>query len=214
MSEFKDENFVNEFAYRTKLNYFYQKERFAKNEKIREQASREIDRTKYIMIGRNFDIAEYYEVTDLINSLIGLLIFPESNVFDYIPKYERNLKEKFPQLYKCKQYDRKFLNDAPPIIRYRSAVDEKYKTMEKNSPRDICRHLRNSLCHWRVMIEPHSASIGEGQRQIVSIQFQDEGKCRDEHGRWHDVKFSLTIKVEDLEDVVMEICDYLINMKG
>ena len=205
MSEFKDENFVNEFAYRTKLNYFYQKERFAKDEKIREQARREITITKSIMKRKQFDVAEYYEVTDIINSLIGLLIFPESNVFDHIPNFEQDLKNKFPQLYKCKQYDEQFLNDAPPIIRYKSTVDGYFKTMERNSPRDICRHLRNSLCHWRVMIEPHSASIGEGQSQIVSIQFQDGRNP-------HDVKFSLTIKVEDLEAVVMEICDYLINI--
>ena len=72
------------------------------------------------------------------------------------------------------------------------------KMTEKESPREICKRLRNSLCHWNVSIEPHAATIS-GTRQIISVEFKDEGRCRDEFDIVQNGEFSLTINVEDLE---------------
>ncbi len=197
MSEFKNINFVNEFAYRTKLNYYYQKERFAKG-KDKEKAQKDVQRTIANMERQGFNIAPYYEVTDLINSMIGLLVFPEQDVFKKIPSRERDLESKFPKLYNCVKNDVDYYNT--------------YETWYKNSPRDIIKHLRNSISHYNMMIEPQSGMIG-GKSQIIAIRFKDEGTYNIEEKTCKG-KFCLNIKVDCLEDVVMEICDYLINVNG
>lgn len=59
------------------------------------------------------------------------------------------------------------------------------------------------------MIVPKSATIGNKQ-QITAITFKDEN--RNQAGERQE--FALTINVKDLEKVVMEICDYLIQLRG
>ena len=198
MSEFKNINFVNEFAYRTKLNYYYQKKQFTKNESEISRINAEIQKTKESMAINGFDVADYYEVTDLINSLIGLLVFPEQAAFDAIPTKKKDLKEKFPNLYKSIISDNNYVNSYHLIHE------------ELNSPRDVLRHIKNSLSHKKVMIEPHSGSIGK-KRQILAITFKDEMKSKQTGKKYF---FSLTVKIECLEDMLMEICDFLINVNG
>lgn len=196
MSAFQNVYFVNEFAYRTKLNYYYQKKRFAKSEKERNDADAEIENVLREMNRKGFAVEEYYEVTDLINSLVGLLVFPEQATYRYISSREVDMRQLFPHLWNCMQ-----------SADYKNTYEN--ERGDKNSPQNIIRHLRNSLSHNKVMIVPRSATIGNKQ-QITAIIFKDES--RNTSGERQ--KFALTINVKDLEKVVMEICDYLIQLRG
>lgn len=203
MSEFQNIHFVKEFAYRTKLNYYRQQERYARTEDARSKAKMKVGIIEREMANKQFDISEYYEVTDLLNSLVGLLVFPEANVFDHIPKFERDLKKEFPILHKCIEKAEKEGFYKYSYLTEPCGADEK-------SPLAIINHIRNSLAHFRIMIEPISGKIS-GTNQIVAIIFKDQRPPNSKKPREY---FSLKIDVTDLEDVVMEICDYLINIKG
>lgn len=220
MSMFQNVYFVNEFAYRTKLNYYYQKKRFAKNEEDRKDADAKIKNILQAMNRNGFAVEEYYEVTDLINSLVGLLVFPEQATYNLISSREVDMRYTFPHLWKCMQ-------SADYVNTYEN------ERGDKNSPQNIIRHLRNSLAHNRVMIVPIAATIGH-KRQITAITFKDESISYNNSRRKKititSVKdlekvlirktnekrqeFALTISVNDLEYVVMEICDYLIHLRG
>ncbi|WP_027397905.1 HEPN family nuclease [Anaerovibrio lipolyticus] len=201
MSEFQNIYFVKEFAYRTKLNYYHQQERYAKTENARRKAKIKVENIEREMADKQFDISEYYEVTDLLNSVVGLLVFPEANVFKHIPRFERDLKREFPILYKCVEKAEK-----EGSYNY-SYLTEPYYAEEK-SPLAIINHIRNSLAHYRIMIEPISGKIS-GTNQIVAIVFKDQ---KPPHSKKPQEFFSLKIDVSDLEDVVMEVCDYLIKL--
>ena len=204
MSGFKNQKFVNEFAYRTKLNYYYQKKQFTKDEREIKRIEYEIEEIKTSMSINGFDIADYYEVTDLINSLIGLLVFPEQEAFNNIPTREKDLEEKFPKLYKSKSDDADYKNEYEK---------KKKQVTEKNSPQDIIKHMRNAVAHRHIGIKPNSCTIG-GRSQIISITFEDYPYDKDDNTPNNSPPFSFTIKITDLEDVLMEICDYLINVNG
>lgn len=103
MSTFQNVNFVNEFAYRTKLNYYYQKKRFAKSKTERKDADEEIEIILSEMNRKGFVIEEYYEVADLINSLVGLLVFPEQATYRFISSREADMRKLFPHLWSCMQ---------------------------------------------------------------------------------------------------------------
>ncbi len=203
MSGFDNENFVHEFAYRTKLNYYYQRRQFAKDKDEINRIENEIKKIKESMKEQKFDIADYYEVTDLINSLIGLLVFPEQYAFDILPKEEKDLKEKFPKLYKSKSDDTEYQNTYSV---------KKTGDAEINSPQDIIRHMRNAVSHNEIRIKPNSGTVS-GRYQIVSISFEDY-LPKDKKKKEKYPHFYFTIQIKDLEDVLMEICNFLINVKG
>ena len=112
MGGFRSGNFVNEFAYRTKLNYYRRKNDYAKDDDEKQRYSRLIEDTEKEMQNHRFEISEYYEVTDLINSLVGLLIFPESEVYRSLPYKEEDLKRMFPRLHNCTLDKSRYHNDS------------------------------------------------------------------------------------------------------
>ena len=141
MSVFINPNFVNEFAYRTKLNYYRRKVQFLTAEE-RQKYLEMISIVEDEMSKKGFKVDPYYEITDLINSLIGLLIFPEQNVYNYIDSTEEGLKLKFPTIYAL-TFSKDYKN---------TYVDEK----NGRTPKLIFKHIKNSLSHKRLMIFPKS----------------------------------------------------------
>ena len=63
----RDPNYVREFAYRTKLNFYRNMYLYGNNE---EEYSQKIEALEKVMNDEGYVIEEYYEVTDLINSMI------------------------------------------------------------------------------------------------------------------------------------------------
>ena len=98
MSEMRDRNFVPELVYRTKVNYYAMRlndtreeeeilngfDEIKKEELLNKKQwySEELMRLKHEMNARKFDVDNYYEVSLLLNSLIGLLVFPQQKYFE------------------------------------------------------------------------------------------------------------------------------------
>lgn len=219
MSEFRDIKFVKEFTYRTLLNHYRNKLRYSYNEDEKQEIRLIIRHYEMEMKKYNYDIEEYYEVTDILNSLIGLLILPEQNVFDKISKKEKDTEQLFPDLYSC-------VNDNAYINNYD-------KEKGKNSPYAIFLHMKNSLSHNRIMLHPVNGN-SDKKSEIKAIIFQDA--LLKEQGRdlkWKiisidkyqgDIKdypiginqrlqlFSITIPIDKLEKIIIQIAEYLSSL--
>lgn len=176
MSNFKDDDYVKEFICRTQMNYFMIQKITGHNKET------EISCLKEIMVANEFEYQKCYEVTQLINSFLGLLVFPKEQYFNSLS---------------CKK------NDFTHVLTLKSLVN---KTTNKDyintydetiCERNIVKHLRNAVCHNRLMI--HSSEYVRSA-EITSIQFEDED-VRD----GHKGNFSLIINIGDLEKILLEL---------
>ncbi len=78
---------------------------------------------------------DFFEVTQLINSVIGLLMFPKEAVYNLIP--ETSLEE-FKEI------------NFPKIL---------HGKLPKNNFRELVRYLRNGFAHYNVYFENHNNII-------------------------------------------------------
>lgn len=142
----------------------------------------EISRLKEIMSTNEFECQNYYEVTQLINSFLGLLVFPKEKYFNFL-SYKKNDFTHVPTL---KNLANKSINEE---------YINTYK--ENRCERNVIRHLRNAVCHRRLTIYPltHNKSI-----EIQKIQFEDVSTQKGYEG-----EFSLIINIDDLEKILLEL---------
>lgn len=220
MGILRNPRYASELAYRTMLNYYRQILQFNcvgnKNE-----IELKIEQIEETMRARGYEVEKYYEVTALLNSLVGLLIILEQNAFNHISQNESDLETIFPTLYKC-------VNSGDYYNTYSGQGGMR-------SPRALILHIKNSLSHDRIMIFPQDRRT-DNRQTIDSIVFQDakvfRGNSRSARNRsnfenyYGDVReyvpenderfvyFSLKISVEDLECCFMEIAHYLIQVGG
>ena len=194
MGGFQDGKFVSEFACRTKLNYLKQKMANEENELEKADIKKQIVALEQKMAERDFDISKYYEVTDLLNSMLGLLIFPEQNAYDNMSNREGDMRNRLPNLYR--------------VISTQGNYSNSYERERRSpkGPRYVLKHMRNAASHDRVMILPKSKKTISGGNKITSIEFYDQDKNND---NW---KAKIVIPVEDLEIILFEICDYLLDI--
>ena len=78
MSNFKDDDYVKEFICRTQMNYFMIQKLAGHNKEAK------ISYLKKVMTANEFEYQKCYEVTQLINSFLGLLVFPKEKYFNYL----------------------------------------------------------------------------------------------------------------------------------
>lgn len=203
MAGLNNEVFFKEFVYRTKLNYYNLLKTDSDLSVVDKVSIEEKIRTiESEMRRRNYTIDNTYEVTQLVNSLVGLLVFPEQKKYKYMDKKESDLPLKLPILNKCVTEDKSFVLDY--YIKKTGGLEEK-------SPSNILRHMRNAVGHERIMIHPQNARLENGQNQITAIVFQDEEEY-EKDGRHIKNQFRLKVSVNDLEALLMEISDYLIQL--
>ena len=217
MGILRDPNYVREFTYRTKHNYYKNKTMFG-DDNDKAEYERLLKALEKEMVDQKYVIEEYYEVTDLINSLVGLLVFPEQNLYTKMSNKENDLEQLFPTLYKYTQNEN-YINT--------------YSKRPRNTPQNIIRHIKNSLSHDRIMMYPRN---DRDENQISKIIIQDcdiRGKYDDpgndiirdglkkhfgdvrelNYDIYNEIKlFSIEIPVKSLEKVVMEICDYALSI--
>ena len=176
MSNFKDDDYVKEFICRTQMNYFRIQNLVGQNKEI------EISYLKEIMSANEFEYQNYYEVTQLINSFLGLLVFPKEKYFNFLS----NRKNNFSNVPTLKRLTDKTHN-KDYISTYR----------EIRCERNVIKHLRNAVCHDHLMIHPltHSTST-----EITAIQFEDENIKEG-----YKARFSLIIDINDLEKILLEL---------
>ena len=127
MGEFKERNFVKELAYRTKVNYYefrsintIKEAQIIENKELDSLEKRELldykdnvkaklEETKKLMSEEGFGVDKYFEVTLMINSLMGLLVFPQQQYYEKIKKsIKKNDFSRFRELEECMRSTGKF----------------------------------------------------------------------------------------------------------
>ena len=176
MSNFKDDDYVKEFICRTQMNYFMIQKLAGHNK------NKEISCLKKIMFANEFEYQKCYEITQLINSFLGLLVFPKEKYFNFLSSKNND----FTHTSTLKKLTNK-------------TYDENYENTykENNCERNVIRHLRNAVCHRRLTIYPltHNKST-----EIQKIKFEDVSTQKGYEG-----EFSLIINIDDLEKIVLEL---------
>lgn len=226
MSLFKDEKFVPEFVYRTQVNYYKALQMKLNSEEGKEEQKRKISvrlcHLERFAKSMEYSESDFYEVTQLINSLIGLLIFPEQAYFDNMSEDINDLK-RLPKLgsYISDGRGKNFFNT------YKSSKNAPLwedNPSEGDTPRNIIRHLRNAVAHGNVSIFPINCT-GE----ITHVDFKDEQiwkrnptsstsqwipeRHRHQRRTQDTIKkeeFFLRVSVDDLEEVLLEISEFLL----
>lgn len=150
----------------------------------------------------NLDVIEKssgsYEVTQLVNSLLGLIIFPK----------ERNWNMRYSTGW--------------------NGILHKYVVYPKNrmTNSNLMRNLRNAVSHSHILFEKDVYLDENGKGQIKSISFiscdyingnspcptdKDCEKCRLKSSSKVMPDFQLTIPVNELRDCVKDLADELVN---
>lgn len=231
MSLFKDEKFVPEFVYRTQVNYYKALQMKLTSEEEKEERKRKIAvrlcHLERFAKSMEYSKSDFYEITQLINSLIGLLIFPEQAYFENMSEDIKDLK-RLPTLgsYISDGGGKNFCNTYKSS---KNAPQWEDNPRESFTPKNIIRHLRNATAHGNLSIFSVNCD-GE----ITHVEFKDEQCNRrkrnptESGSKWiperyspqrrtsDDIKkekFLLRVSVDDLEEVLFEISDFLLPME-
>ena len=125
-----------------------------------------------------------YDVTQFINSLIGLLIIP-------------------------REYGYEFINDALLDSKLRDAIFQ--KVVENNYPegttlKSVLTHMRNAVCHSRMKFHVDTAGAEAVSKDIKIIEFRDR-KTQD----GNTYQFLMEIPIELLHDFVFAFLEAITN---
>ncbi len=256
---FSNEDYVKEFMYRTKYNYYkmccltdsernevegkiekwrnYEVpeigeeeeapdayveeyeiilERDAKSRKCLEDLK--LQKPQYFNNGR----INYFEVTQLVNSLVGLLILPQQRYFKKINNDILKECRIFNTLTKsmCKNLDQIIDSTENTFLNMPTYIN----TFNKDSPTDVLRSMRNAISHNHVMLYPECDGVSPS---IQSVVFEDCStraakklnflnhvgsilKCNNKDVieiLKKDGFFRLAIPVDMLEPFLFELCD-------
>ena len=202
MGAFSNPNFIAEFAYRTKWNYYTMRSLQETDPEQLCEYERKLKNLKSEMIKEGFYIDDFYEVTQLINSMVGLLIFPEQAGYDSLSDVASDLEKQFPLLYECISDTSSFNSN------YRYTSGDNDGDFENKSPRMILKHLRNAASHQRIGILPVNGRLQNGERKIFAVIFRDFRYDKN-YGK---MQFQLRVSVEKLEDLLVEISDCIIKL--
>ncbi len=220
------DNFAIEFAFRTQLNYYQllklenQSRGFDNND-----IDRKIHSVQEQMIERGFNPLEPQNLccgTQLMNSVLGFLVFPQQQLFNRIPEdFQWRL---LPILARCVG-SREFVNDYILISNNHHEFHN-----EEITPKNVLRHLKNSISHKRVMFYP-TVTPDSDNTQVSRLVFEDEKIIKlkdnnewlfdvledrvtyDERGKKQIVqRFHLTINREDFDEFLMEIMRFFVSL--
>lgn len=124
-----------------------------------------------------------YEVTALINSMVGFLILPKEA-----------LKRKITDT----------LIQKPTLLELQKRI--RMNTYSKPMPNDnldqICRHMRNAVAHNRITFQSANKAAAGSVTQIHSITFKDEDGSQE---------FEMTLEVDLLEKFLLEFADGILK---
>ena len=172
-------------------------------------------------IDENIAFPNICEGTQLLNSFETMLILPyqfannkikkrknDYHLYDYTEEQWRN---KFPVLSKYIFGTNDYETDYKSQYYYPNS-DGKLEQEYPYNPIYVIRHLRNSLSHDRIGIEP----INQG-KEIESLRFTDKSNepplenqiSPKSNKQKYKNSFRLTIKYEDLEKILNEIYTFL-----
>ena len=202
MSLYPDGRFIESFAERTKSNLLLIED-IVKDDKNRKAC----------------------EVTQLINSIIGLLVFPKEGYFNLIPSNTTFLNNEDAMNIFCKYCQNS--GEYQYLNTYRKRVNGKptYEIEDFTIP-FLIKRLRNSVSHENINILPQEPKSGT---DIESIKFVDKGRqpllfYKEDHTfidndkikkgeKYEKVfeRFSIIINIKDLHILLYAICDLLLD---
>lgn len=152
------------------------------------------------------DITDAFEVTQLINSFVGLLIIPRQKCFKYMPE-----DLAFPQGSAAEALFNKIKSDSniceDTYLKKERLNGEWIKTseIEEVTPKILALRLRNAVSHDHLIIQP----LSPGKEGVISgIEFSDKPiqnrVARKEY-------FRLVLTVEETEILVKALSELLLS---
>ncbi len=211
MGAFRESNnFAIEFALRTQINYFqllYLEHKNTDNTSERLQIEGKLRELHTKMEHFGFLDVDLCCGTQLMNSVIGLLLIPQQEFFDEIVNDDsyQTWESHFPNLakYVFSNNSRKFENTY--FLKENGIY---FDVPEPCNPQNVLRHMRNSLSHKRILFFPKNA---RNNAQVSSIVFKDITYKNSKTGTPYQ-QFKLQIDKDDLETILFEISNYFISL--
>lgn len=143
-----------------------------------------------------------YEVTQLINSAIGLLIIPK----EYEKANESENEKKMKNRNKTIQISDDFVDESL-LNKMISCVDDKYKNNLDLA--ELVRHLRNGIAHSRIDFMPGETSLREPNNHIGKVIIEDRDKDKGKiKGK---INFKIDLPIDLLKEFFMEFSDGVIK---
>ncbi len=180
-------DFLTDFANRTKANLKF----------IKDEANRQREN------GIPEDKISVFEVTQLINSFVGLLIFPKQKCFDNMHQTAIFSSDSANKVFK-------HICEEPSKYKYKSSYkkyDEKAKIYlddkEELTVKNLILHFRNAIAHNKVYAMPEKC---DKTKKIEGFRFSDTNKYNE-----MVMSFSIEIPIDELEELVIGMCEVLLK---
>lgn len=193
MSAYSTEDYEFSFAQRTIKNLEFIQKRVAEEKRQ----------------GRkDHEIQDAFEVTQLINSFVGLIIIPRQMCFKYLPE-----NASFPagsdaqKLFETIKNDPSKCEDTYRKMKRDPNTRKWVKTnrLEEVTPKILALRLRNALSHDHLIIQPKSP----GKNGVITgIEFSDNPTRATETNREY---FRLLLTIEETEILVKALSELLLS---
>lgn len=180
-------DYLMDFAQRTKENL-----KFIKEEAARQRAS-----------GTKEEDLTVFEVTQMINSFVGFIMFPKQEYFNVLDPNVEFITEESKRIFEKISANKEKYKYYSTYKKY-DEIKKKYddKENEKLSAKTLILHFRNAIGHDKLSVLP----IDSGTTNIIkAFKIEDSRKFRD-----HIMKFSIEIPVDELEELIIGMCDLLL----
>lgn len=140
------------------------------------------------------DIHDVFEVTQLINSFVGMLILPKEAFY-------RKMSNNMPFN----------SNEANDILRQLSRNPAKYYSTytfrnyngdvvpERLTPKNLARHFRNAVAHNHLTILPKDYT---GDGIITGVEFSDNVRGE---------SFSLELSIDEIRTLLLALCELILS---
>lgn len=154
------------------------------------------------------DITDAFEVTQLINSFVGLLIIPREKCFKFMPDNidfphgsdaEQLLKriKSNPSLYEDTYFKQTFNRSTRKM--------EKLNEIEEITPKTLILRLRNAVAHGRLKIQP----VSPGKDGVITgIEFSDTTRRKKNNNL---ESFRLLLTINETETLVKALSELLLS---
>lgn len=140
------------------------------------------------------DIHDVFEVTQLINSFVGMIILPKESFYRRLRGYSRFLSPEANQLLNNLTNDR---------IKYESTYTFEYNgntVREQLTPKTLSRHFRNAIAHNNLEILPRNYT-NEGK--VEGFIFRDNN----DYGE----RFKLELTIDEIRILLEAECELILS---
>lgn len=140
------------------------------------------------------DIHDVFEVTQLVNSFVGMLIFPKETCYNNV--WNRNLFRKSG----AEMILRDIVNNPSKYHSTYTYEDKKtgHAVNEKLTPKRLAKHLRNAIAHNRLRI------LFDDNASITGTEFFDVDNDTGE-------TFQIELNLEEIKILLIALCEAILE---